>query len=180
MKKFFSFIKRIRNYILSWISYEKYARKRGVNIGKNCKLLGRPNFGTEPYLITLGDHVCVGGTGTQFITHEGAHWVLKGKDPEKYRHTFGYGRIVVGNNVYIGARCTILRGVTIGDNVIIGACSLVNKDLESGGVYAGVPAKRICSVEEWSKKFLDAMPEFDLNNYLKNKKEKVLKITARK
>ncbi|MBR5296189.1 MAG: acyltransferase [Clostridia bacterium] len=181
IKKFFGLFKKVYLLLISFVSYEKYAKKLGVNIGKKCQLLGRPSFGSEPYLVTLGDHVMLAGAGTQFITHEGAHWVLKGKDPEKYRHTFGYGRITVGNNVYIGTRCTILRGVTIGDNVIVGACTVVNKDLPSGGVYAGVPAKRICSVEEWEEKFMAQMPtDFDLHNYLTNKKDEVLKMTAKK
>lgn len=179
MKKVFRGLKKAWLFLISLISYEKYAKKLGVTVGQNCQLLGRPSFGSEPYLVTLGNHVMVAGTGTQFITHEGAHWVLKGKDPKKYKYTFGYGRIVVGNNVYIGTRSTILRGVTIGDNVIVGACTLVNKDLPSGGVYAGVPAKRICSIEEWEEKFMATMPEFDLDNYIKHKKEEVLKITAK-
>ena len=180
IKKFFGLFKKGYLRLLSFVSYEKYAKKLGVKIGKSCQLLGRPSFGSEPYLVTLGDHVMLAGAGTQFITHEGAHWVLKGKDPEKYRYTFGYGRITVGNNVYIGTRCTILRGVTIGDNVIVGACTLINKDLAPGGVYAGVPAKRICSVEEWEQKFMAQMPEFDLDNYRKNKKAEVLKITQKR
>ncbi len=172
------FFRNVYLYILSYISYEKYARKIGVTIGKDCKLHGRPGFGSEPYLISMGDHVQTAGAGgrVSFITHEGGHWVLKGLNPEKYRNTFGYGRITIGNNVYIGAKSTILRGVTIGDNVIIGACSLVNKSLPSNGVYAGVPAKRICSLEEWEQKFMEDMPEYDLENYRKNKKEEVLKI----
>lgn len=180
IKKFFGVFRKMHLQLISLFSYEKYARKLGVKIGKKCQILGRPSFGSEPYLVSLGDHVLIAGAGTQFITHEGAHWVLKGKDPEKYRHTFGYGRITIGSNVYIGTRCTILKGVTIGDNVIVGACTLVNKDLASGGVYAGVPAKRICSVEEWGEKFMAQMPEFDLNNYKKNKKAEVLRITERK
>lgn len=180
IKKFFGMFRKAWLLLLSFVSYEKYARKLGVTMGKNCQILGRPKLGSEPYLITFGDRVLVAGSGTQFITHEGAHWVLQGMDLEKYRDTFGYGRIVVGNNVYIGTRCTILRGVTIGDNVIVGACSLVNKDLPSGGVYAGVPAKRICSVEDWEKKFMSSMPEYDLENYKKNKKQEVLKITEKK
>ena len=180
MKKIFRTVKKAWLLLVSFVSYEKYAKKLGVTVGKKCQLLGRPSFGSEPYLITLGDHVLLAGSGTQFITHEGAHWVLKGKDPQKYKHTFGYGRIVVGNNVYIGTRCTILRGVTIGDNVIVGACTLVNKDLPSGGVYAGIPAKRICSVDEWEQKFMAQMLEFDLDNYIKHKKDEVLKITGSK
>lgn len=179
LKKFLGGFKKAWLLLTSLFSYEKYARKLGVKMGKNCQLLGRPRFGSEPYLITFGDHVLVAGAGTQFITHEGAHWVLKGMDPEKYKNTFGFGRIVVGNNVYIGTRCTILKGVTIGDNVIVGACSLVNKDLPSGGVYAGIPAKRICSVEEWSEKFMAQMPEYDAANYRRCKRDEVLRITEK-
>ena len=59
---------------------------------------------------------------------------------------------------------------------MVGACSLVNKSLEPNSVYAGVPAKRICSIEEFTEKFLADMPEFDLENYRKNKKDEVLKM----
>ena len=96
--------------------------------------------------------------------------------PERYENTFGYGRITICDNVYIGSSCTILRGVTIGENTVVGACSLVNKSLESNSVYAGVPVKRICSIEEFEHKFMADMPDFDLSNYKNNKKEEVLKI----
>lgn len=160
--------------IYSYIAPEKYARKVGVQVGEGCRLMGA-NFGTEPYLVSIGNHVLT-ASGVSFITHEGGHWVLKGLDKEKYQNTFGYGRITVGNNVYIGSDVTVLRGVTIGDNVIVGAKSLVNKSLPANGVYAGVPAKRICSLEEWEQKFMADMPEFDLDNYKRNKKEEILRI----
>ena len=152
----------------------KYCKKVGVQIGKNCCFTGKMRFGLEPYLIEIGDHVLI--AGATFITHEGAHWVLKGLNFDKYNDTFGYGRIIIKNNVYIGHNCTILRGVTIGENTIVGACSLVNKSLDANSVYAGVPAKKICSLEEFEKKFMDDLPEFDLENYKKNKQEEVLKI----
>ena len=88
----------------------------------------------------------------------------------------GYGRITVEDNVFIGKGTTILRGVTIGQNTVVGAKSLVNKSLEPNSVYAGVPAKRICSIYEFRDKFLADMPEFDLENYRKNKKDEVLKM----
>jgi maltose O-acetyltransferase len=53
------------------------------------------------------------------------------------------GEIKIGNNVWIGANCTINMGVTIGDNAIIGANSFVNKDVPANTVYAGSPAKFI-------------------------------------
>lgn len=52
-------------------------------------------------------------------------------------------QIVIKNGCWIGARTTILGGVTIGEGCVIAAGSLVNKDCESNGLYAGVPAKRI-------------------------------------
>ncbi len=161
--------------LLSRINYNVYLKKIGVKMGKNCRILGRPSFGTEPYLISLGDHVSI-SAGTVFLTHEGAHWVLKGLNPTKYNSTFGYGKIKVGNNVYIGYGVTLLRGITIGNNVIVGACSLVNKSLPDNGVYAGVPAKRICSLEEWEKKFMADMPSYDKLNYHLHKRDEVLKI----
>lgn len=168
-------LKRIYRYILNQISPIKYARKIGVKVGKNCRFNRNISFGSEPYLISIGNHVSFSVRGATFITHEGGHWVLKGLD-KKYEDTFGFGRITIGDNVFIGSGVTFLRGVTVGENVIIGACSLVNKSLPANGVYAGVPAKYICSIDEWKEKFLAEMPEFDRENYYSNNKEEVLKI----
>lgn len=54
--------------------------------------------------------------------------------------------ITIGNNVWISDKVTILRGVTIGNNVIIGANSLVNKDIQSDSIVGGVPAKLLKSI----------------------------------
>jgi acetyltransferase-like isoleucine patch superfamily enzyme len=51
--------------------------------------------------------------------------------------------VIIGNNVWIGANSTILSGVNIGSNVVIAAGSVVNKNIESNCIYAGVPAKFI-------------------------------------
>lgn len=166
-------LKKMYNKYLLRVNPKKYCKKHGVQLGKGSYFTGQMDFGTEPYLVSIGDHVLI--AGAQFITHEGAHWVLKGLDPT-LKDVFGYGRITICNNVYMGANCTVLRGVTIGENTVVGACSLVNKSLEPNSVYAGVPAKRICSIDEFREKFLADMPEFDLENYKKNKKDEVLKI----
>ena len=62
------------------------------------------------------------------------------------------GKVSIGNNVFIGTRSVVLCNVRIGDNVVVGAGSVVSKDLPSDGVYAGVPAKRICSIQEYQEK----------------------------
>lgn len=51
--------------------------------------------------------------------------------------------ITVGDRCWLGARAIILPGVTIGDDVVVAAGAIVTKDCASGGLYAGVPARRI-------------------------------------
>ncbi len=58
----------------------------------------------------------------------------------------------IGDNVFIGMNAIILKGSTIGSNVVIGAGSVVTCDCESESVYAGVPAKKIMSLEQYYKK----------------------------
>ena len=60
--------------------------------------------------------------------------------------------IEIKDNVFIGVNCTVLGNVRIGPNVIVSANSLVNKDLEPGGVYGGVPARKIGDIDEFWRK----------------------------
>ena len=59
--------------------------------------------------------------------------------------------ITIGNDVWIGGNCTILPGVTIGNNVIIAAGAVVTKDIPDNCVAAGVPAKVIKQLENDSE-----------------------------
>ena len=59
-----------------------------------------------------------------------------------------YGCIEIMDNVFIGTKSVILPNVKIGSNVIVAAGSIVTKDLESGGVYAGNPARRIGEIDK--------------------------------
>ena len=63
-------------------------------------------------------------------------------------------KVTIGRNCYIGAGAIILPGVTIGDNSIIGAGAVVTKSIPPGSVAMGVPAKVVCTSEEWSRKHL--------------------------
>jgi acetyltransferase-like isoleucine patch superfamily enzyme len=71
---------------------------------------------------------------------------LKKIFPDKYE------QVRIGDGVFIGAGALIMPGVTIGDRSVVGAMSLVLKDVEGGVVVAGVPAKKIGSIEEYKKK----------------------------
>jgi len=123
-----------------------YARHLGVRMGKDCKIvsLGRSTFGSEPYLIELGDHVEIAGE-VSFLTHDGGAWVFRDRHPD----LDVVAPVKVGNNVFIGRRATILPGTDIGDNCVIGAGAVVKGKLEPNGVYAGVPARRIRDLESY-------------------------------
>lgn len=151
------------------------SKELGVTIGSNCKFQGMPHWGSEPWLIFVGNHVELSGNVT-FITHDGATWVFR--DQERYRDVIRYGKIIIEDNCFIGMNATILPGVKIGHNSIVGACSLVNKDIEPDSVYAGVPARRICGTEEYAEKCLAQTPIYDKNRYQTNKKDEVLRMLS--
>lgn len=62
------------------------------------------------------------------------------------------GRVIIGNNVFVGAETVILPGVRIGNNVIIGANSTVTSDVPDNMVVVGSPAKILCSLKEYLDK----------------------------
>lgn len=144
-----------------------YFRRKGVNIGEGCSIAKNVLFGSEPYLITIGNKVRL-TQGVKFITHDGSMWVLR--NMKLLEGADKFGQIVIGDNVNIGWNTTIMLGVTIGNNVIVGAGSVVTKDLDSDGVYAGVPAKRICSVMEYYEKNKKSV-DFTKSMSPKNKKD---------
>ena len=118
-----------------------YARKKGVKIGENCRIYIK-NWGSEPFLVSIGDHVTV-TSGVKFITHDGSTCLVKDEQGKRYQR---FAPIQVGSHVFIGVNSIIMPGVSIGSNVVIGACSLVSKPLPESGVYVGIPAKKIKSV----------------------------------
>ena len=128
---------------------EKYARKIGVQIGNNCEIYSSVSWGSEPYLIKLGDSVRV-TNGVHFITHDGGMWILR--NLKLLENSDSFGMINVGNNVHIGINAIIMPNVTIGDNVIIGCGAIVTKDIPANSIAVGVPAKVIESIDEYYMK----------------------------
>ena len=123
-----------------------YARSLGVKIGEDVRLgnLNAGTFGTEPNLVEIGNHVTV-ASRVQFITHDGGVWVFRETDPD----INSYGPIIVGNNVFIGFGVIILPDVRIGNDVVIGAGAVVTKNIPSGSVAVGCPARVIRTVAEY-------------------------------
>lgn len=136
--------------IISPMKRAEYLRKHAVfhRVGVNCMVMFR-KVPLYSELISLGDNVWI-ASNVSLITHDVIHHMLNFKAKKKL-YTENIGCINILDNVFIGANSTILSNVTIGPDTIIGANSLVNKSVGSG-VYAGVPVKYICSIEDYQKK----------------------------
>lgn len=126
---------------------EKFARHVGVNCGINLHVYGPVSWGSEPWIITLGDNVHITGN-CKFIAHDGGTLIFRDKIPDLEITK----PISVGNNVYIGEDSLILPGVNIGSNVVIGARSVVTKDIPDNSVACGVPARVIKTIDEYLAK----------------------------
>ncbi len=86
--------------------------------------------------------------------------------PDSRNSGYEYGLpITVGNNVWLGGNVVILPGVTIGDNAVIGAGSVVTKDVPANVIAAGNPCRVIRAITEEDRKFYFRDREFDVDDY---------------
>jgi acetyltransferase-like isoleucine patch superfamily enzyme len=148
--------KIIRQFEYNWhkrtsFAYLNYLRSKGIKIGQNCIFRDARSARideTRPSLITIGDNVDM-NKNFQILTHDwGSHVFIR-----KYNDFIpAHRRVDIGNNIYFGTNCIILAGAKIGDNCIIGACSMVNNEIPANSVVAGAPAKVICSIDKYYEK----------------------------
>lgn len=148
----------LRNVILrEKASSEKFVdhlRKQGVTVGENVRFFSPSNTLVDlscPWLISIGSNVNI-THGVIILSHDYSWSVLKRKSKTPGRVLGAQSPVKIGSNVFIGMNAVITRGVTIEDNVIIGTGSVVTSDCKTGGVYAGNPARRIMSLEEYYSK----------------------------
>lgn len=132
-------------------AYIKYLRGGGAEIGKNVTIYNAKNTTIDetalPF-IHIGDNVQI-TAGVTVLAHDYSYSVLGnvyGELPRIQRRT------VIGNNVFIGMNAIILMGSSIEDNVIIGAGSVVSGHIQSNSVYAGNPAKKIYTLDQFLEK----------------------------
>ena len=135
-------------------SYIEFLRNKGVEIGENVRFYS-PNTSMVdascPWLVSIGNNVII-AHGVIIICHDFSYVIPSRCDVKKGRLVGGQAPVKIGSNVFLGINVLITKGVTIGDNVIIGAGSVVTKDCEPNSVYAGSPAKRIMSLDDYYKK----------------------------
>jgi dTDP-4-amino-4,6-dideoxy-D-glucose acyltransferase len=116
---------------------------KGVKIGSYSDIQPHVTFwgGGETF---IGDRVSV-GPGTVLLSavysHDDGLMMVDGL-PEDSAQAL-YGKLIIQDDVYIGANCTLMPDITVGEGAILGAGSFVNRDLAPWGIYAGSPARKI-------------------------------------
>lgn len=125
----------------------EFAKKVGVNFGNGLNIYGTVSWGTEPWIITLGNNVHI-THGVKFITHDGGTLLFRHITPDLEITK----PITVGDDVYIGNNVLIMPGVNIGSKVVIGAGAVVTRDIPDNSVAVGVPAKVIKTADEYFEK----------------------------
>lgn len=159
---------------------KKYRLDKGMKVGTNTDIYSWEGIdGNWPWLISIGNDTVI-SSNVSILAHDASTCKVGCRTK--------LGLVSIGNNCFIGTKSTILCNVTIGDNVIVGAGSVVTHNLESGYVYAGNPATKICTFEEYKKKheksnqnrpFLGTIRKWDdWNNASVEEKEEMKKLLS--
>lgn len=177
------FLERTLDFFKRKTNIYKYWTDLGLTIGEECEIYQNASFGSEPYLIEIGNKVRI-NRGVEFVTHDGGVWVLRNLDFEKNNFKINidrlneadlFGRIKIGNNVHIGTNAIIMPNVEIGNNSIIGCGAIVTRSIPDNSIAVGIPARVIESVQEYYEKnkenldFTKKLSTNDKKKYLKNK-----------
>lgn len=128
--------------------FVSYLRRGGAYIGANTRFIDPKRCSVDPGrldYIHIGDNCCL--SVCALIAHDYSWYILQ----EAYNEMLPDpgAKISIGNNCFIGYQACILKGTTIGDNVIIGARSVVKGNIPSNTVWAGSPARCICTLDEY-------------------------------
>lgn len=130
-------------------------RAGGGHVGENVVIYNSDFDLGEPYYISIGNNVTI--TGVKLLTHDAST-----------KRALGYtktGKVIIGNDVFIGHGSIILSNTVIGNRVIIGAGTIVAKDVPDNVVVCGNPMRVICSYDEYmekNKKKMESLPVIDL------------------
>ena len=134
-----------------------YLKKNKIfgQIGENVLIMDR-KIPLYAKLIRIHNNVKIASNVT-FVTHDVTHGMLNNMlGEDKYHETVGC--IEIMDNVFIGTNVSILNNVRIGPNAIVAAGAVVAKDVPPNSVVGGVPARVICTLDEYLAKRTEQYP----------------------
>lgn len=123
------------------------AQKNGMKVGKNFQCAS--SVFIDPahcFLVSIGDD-CTFTSKVHILAHDAS--------TKKHLGYTKIGKVDIGNRVFLGVGTIVLPGVSIGDDVIVGAGSVVTRSIPAKEVWAGNPARKICSLADYLEKHSD-------------------------
>ncbi len=126
-------------------------RKKGIfgSIGSKV-MIQDYRLPFNPDLVFIGSNVRLASDVT-LITHDASYHMLNNLyNTDSFKEKTG--KITIGDNVFIGAKTVVLYDVKIGNNVIVGAGSVVTRDLPDNSVCAGIPCRKIGNFSDFVEK----------------------------
>ena len=139
-------------YLTAWDQYGNQEFTPEIIIGSDCAI-GAWNHITCTNKIVIGSELLTGKWVTISDNSHGATDYESLQTPPAKRNIYSKGSIIIGKNVWIGDKATILAGVTIGDGAVIAANSVVTKDIPPFSVVVGSPARIIQQVDLNNKEY---------------------------
>lgn len=162
------FIQRLRIYIKRRIRGQfpiEELRKIGADVGTNVQINSEKMDLDYSFLLSIGNNVTI--SSARLVFHDASTKKILGYSK--------FGRIKIGNNVFIGADAIILPNVSIGNNVIVGAGCVVSKNIPDFSVVVGNPCRVVSNYNSFiskNRELLDSSPVFHRTGSKKTKKER--------
>ncbi len=130
--------------------------KNGMKVGAHFSRRNDVEIdGSHAYMIEIGDHVTLAG-GVRILAHDAS--------TKMYLGYTKIAKVKIGDYVFLGADCIVMPGVTIGNRVIIGAGSIVTKDIPDNSVAVGNPARVISDIDTYLNRCREQMEDNTLED----------------
>lgn len=127
----------------------EYLRSRGVQIGENVHILNSLIDFDHGFLVSIGNNVTL--TGVRVLAHDASTQIPLGVSK--------VGRVIIGNEVFVGQGAIILPNTHIGNRVVIGAGAVVSRDIPDNSIAAGNPIRIIGTYDDFVEKHKKQMQE---------------------